>query len=100
MGASSYARIIAAPNEAEALATAREIIADDRVENGCSYSGSIGMAEGVKVARVAPMTQEQANDYAFETGGPAGDGACRKWGPALLIKLDSGHWYLAAVCAS
>lgn len=108
MGASDDARSFEAPNRAAAEKMAADLIDDDRFENGNSYSGTIGMADGIQTfVHPKPLTTEQANAWIFgkEVNGEWEDGKAQKWGPAILVNIKSNgnrkrRWYLGAVCSS
>lgn len=67
----------------------------DKHENGHSYSGGIGMAEGLQINPVTLTSYADAEDFL--------DNHAKKFGPAIAIKYkyDDGlvYWMIGAVCA-
>ncbi len=53
--------------------------ASDRIENGNSYSGTIGMLTGLFVETKVFEDEQKANDYVLEH--------TNKWGPGLAVKF-------------
>lgn len=64
---------------------------DDRHENGHSYSGGFGMAEGLNFTGLEFADDEQAIKYLDEN--------CVKWSAAKVVKVGD-HWLIGAHCAS
>lgn len=63
-----------------------------RYESGHSYSGELGMCEGLLV-----------EDKVFETYNSACDYICdntHKWEYALAVKIKGGEWVVGGVCSS
>ena len=74
----------------------RHVQEDDRYENGVSYSGTIGMADGL----------EFRTDKLFKSYTDAADwlqGYAEKWGPAVAVRyiLNNQQYILiGAICSS
>jgi len=110
MGCNDCCEVFYAPNEAKARVAAREIIMNDRHENGSgSYTGSIGGAGGCHLfLRSSPDGLVASRELLFGTeAGEWLDGKCEKWGPAILMEIAKGgksprkrRWMLAAQVAS
>lgn len=69
--------------------------ADDRYENGHSYSGGFGMASGLTFVGKTFNTEDAANEYLQETA--------QKWENALAVtftKDGAAHWMIGAWCSS
>jgi len=108
MGASEDLREIIAPNRAAAEKLAAEIMEQDRFENGHEYSGTIGMASGVRTfVHPKPLTEDQARVWIFgewdDASGQYKEGKAEKWGPAILVNVKAKNrkrrWFLGAVCS-
>jgi hypothetical protein len=69
---------------------------DDRYENGHSYSGGFGMADGLEFETKEFENADAAYAWLDEN--------CRKWKAAKAVKFLNGEngpgWMIAAVCAS
>lgn len=68
---------------------------DDRYENGHSYSGGFGMADGLKFAQRTFKSRDEAYDFL--------DATCQKWHEAQAVTFAEGgkaHWMIGACCAS
>jgi hypothetical protein len=80
---------------AEVKAQFEDEQAQDRHENGHSYSGGFGMARGLVFPKTAPFPGE-------ETASAWLDENCQKWGPAVAVPLmpaSDNVWLIGAVCA-
>lgn len=68
---------------------------DDRYENGHSYSGGFGMADGLEF-EAAPTfnTDQEADDWLVEHA--------EKWRAALAVQVaqPEPHWRIGAWCSS
>jgi len=106
MGASEDARTFEAPNRAAAEKIAAELMEQDRFENGHEYSGTIGMASGIRTfVHPKPLTDKQAEAFIFGTEARGWqDAKAEKWGPAILVNVRSNgnrkkRWTLGAMCS-
>ena len=64
----------------------------DRYENGHSYSGGFGMAQGLKFEFKEFSNANEAYEWLSEK--------CDKWGPALAVKLrGTENWAIGAWCS-
>ena len=63
----------------------------DTYENGHSYSGTIGMASGLKFEEKVFTDLDAAYDYL--------DGRCQKWEHAICVETQS-HWVIGALVSS
>jgi hypothetical protein len=67
---------------------------EDRYENGHSYSGGIGMADGLELRPNTFQTQNEAWDWLQDN--------CQKWKAALAVRVEGNapRWCVGAWCAS
>jgi hypothetical protein len=80
-----------------AAVTAKFVAAQeqDRYENGHSYSGGIGMADGLEFRDETFKTVREARDWL--------DANAQKWEEALAVRVEGEEgkcWLIGAVCAS
>lgn len=64
----------------------------DRYENGHSYSGGFGMADGLKIVPLPPHVKD------WRVLEETLDDICEKWGPAQAVRFED-QWVIAANCA-
>lgn len=85
------------PDRKEVQERFREIQETDLLENGHSYSGTIGMANGIVFKDKTFPTEYSAEEYVDKTA--------EKWGPALAVRLvdpdeNFDGWFIGAICSS
>jgi hypothetical protein len=97
MGAAFVTRVLPGTlSQAEVRERFRAMQEQDRYENGHSYSGSIGMADGLEFRSNQFETDEEAREWL--------DDNAEKFGPALCIKRTNAKgepiWVIGASCSS
>jgi len=92
MGAVFNTIKVTAATDKEALAGCRAAIEESRYEDGHSYSGGIGMADGCRIVGFTFATADEAYDWLEENA--------EKYGPALGVKLKEGGYAFGALCSS
>lgn len=97
MGACFNSVKVNTPDRMEAKKRFLEIQETDLLENGHSYSGTIGMANGIVFKDKTFPTEYSAIEYIEDTA--------EKWGPAVAVRVtdpdeDFDGWVIGAICAS
>ena len=96
MGACFESVVIKGENETEAKKKFEAIQENDRYENGHSYSGTIGMADGIKFTGQSFASRNEAEEYLVNT--------CQKWEEALAVKFKNQkgeiNFLVGAWCSS
>ena len=63
---------------------------EDLYENGHSYSGGIGMCDGITNTRKKFEDEDEAEEWLEDNA--------QKWGPALLVSTED-DWIIGAWCS-
>lgn len=95
MGACFDAAFVNTTDKQAAKERFNDLLEQDRFENGHSYSGTIGMCNGVKFTDETFDSPDAAEDWLEEN--------CAKWGPALGVRVKSDRWdgwFFGAICSS
>lgn len=95
MGAQNVGRFVPKDSKDEVVKDFHNEQEIDRYENGHMYSGGIGMANGIQFTSEVFGSVEEAGPWLEEH--------CKKWGPALAVRIDGPRqkgWYYEAICAS
>lgn len=97
MGACFDDRFFPGVDRAKAEALFRDEQEVCRYGNGHSYSGGIGMANGVVFHAKTFNSEKEAADYVMD--------AAQKWGPAIGVRVMDERggvrgWYCGAWCSS
>lgn len=97
MGANFQFEKIDKTDEADVVLAFAKLQGQDRYENGHSYSGGFGMADGLDFAEGAFHSEDDASEWLGENA--------QKWGPAIAVRaLDDADkhigWFIGANCAS
>jgi hypothetical protein len=78
---------------AEVKRVFEQVQEEDRYENGHSYSGGFGMANGLTFVRPnVVFTEKDAEAWL--------DANCQKWEAALAVKLGNDEYLIGALCSS
>ena len=100
MGAQEDYKTFEAADLNEAKSKAHTIMDMDRHENGHSYSGTIGMAQGIFFDAHRPVDVNAAVEYTFGTSANGWtDCKVEKWEGAILLQLQDGTWFIGAMCS-
>lgn len=96
MGAEFCTMIVKGENEKDAKSKFKDAQDTDRYENGHSYSGGLGMADGLEFHSKSFSSEDDAEEYLSET--------CEKWGPAIAVKFQDSkgeiNFLIGAMCSS
>ncbi len=102
MGAAESAYTFDAENEGDAREKVEQAMAELRAENGSdSYAGHLGICNGIRTVTHTVPDRAAADRLVFghetEDGGWR-EGLAEKWGPAILVPMEGGKWYVGGLC--
>lgn len=92
MGANYVSYTTKSTTRAKALKEIRDYIEQSKHDYGRSYSGEMGMADGVVITDKSFDSEREAEDWLWDNA--------EKWGPALGIKLPDGRYVFGCCAAS
>jgi hypothetical protein len=95
MGAEFCTMTVKGENRKQAKSQFEAEQESDRYENGHSYSGGLGMADGLEFHEKKFSNKVEAEQYLIET--------CEKWGPAIAVTYQNPkgeiNFLIGALCS-